>query len=117
MSKLGWFAAGLGLGALAVVQLRDNPKAQLALDEAIAAAKDFSQAVAAGYQEREAELSKPVVKAAARPAANKPVAKKPAPKTVVKPAATGGSTPSAEILRLSKLTCMPLRISGIGMER
>jgi hypothetical protein len=87
MSKLGWFAAGLGLGALAVVQLRDNPKAQLALDEAIAAAKDFSQAVAAGYQEREAELSKPVVKAAARPAAKKPVAKKPAPKTVVKPAA------------------------------
>ncbi len=87
MSKLGWFAAGLGLGALAVVQLRDNPKAQLALDEAIAAAKDFSQAVAAGYQEREAELTKPVVKAAARPAAKKPVAKKPAPKATAKPAA------------------------------
>jgi hypothetical protein len=82
MSKLGWFAAGLGLGALAVVQLRDNPKAQLALDEAIAAAKDFSQAVAAGYQEREAELTKPVAKAAARP-----VAKKPAPKPAAKPAA------------------------------
>lgn len=71
MSKLGWFAAGLGLGALAVVQLRDNPKAQLALDEAIAAAKDFSAAVAAGYQEREAELAKPVAK---------PAAKRPAPK-------------------------------------
>jgi len=82
MSKLGWFAAGLCLGALAVVQLRDNPKAQLALDEAIAAAKDFSQAVAAGYQEREAELTKPVAKAAARP-----VAKKPAPKPAAKPAA------------------------------
>ena len=82
MSKLGWFAAGLGLGALAVVQLRDNPKAQLALDEAIAAAKDFSQAVAAGYQEREAELTKPIAKAAARP-----VAKKPAPKPAAKPAA------------------------------
>jgi hypothetical protein len=87
MSKLGWFAAGLGLGALAVVQLRDNPKAQLALDEAIAAAKDFSQAVAAGYQEREAELTKPVVKAAARPAAKKPVAKKPAPRATAKPVA------------------------------
>jgi len=92
MSKLGWFAAGLGLGALAVVQLRDNPKAQLALDEAIAAAKDFSQAVAAGYQEREAELTKPVPKAAARPAAKKPVAKKPvakkrAPSAAAKPAA------------------------------
>jgi len=89
MSKLGWFAAGLGLGALAVVQLRDNPKAQLALDEAIAAAKDFSQAVAAGYQEREAELTKPAAKPAARAAAKRPAAKaaarKPAP--AKKPAA------------------------------
>jgi hypothetical protein len=87
MSKLGWFAAGIGLGALAVIQLRDNPKAQVALDEAIAAAKDFSQAVAAGYQEREAELTKPVAKPAARPAAKtaaKPAAKKPA---AAKPAA------------------------------
>jgi hypothetical protein len=92
MSKLGWFAAGIGLGALAVIQLRDNPKAQVALDEAIAAAKDFSQAVAAGYQEREAELTKPVAKPAARPAAKKPAAKtaaKPAAKkpTAAKPAA------------------------------
>ena len=76
MSKLGWFAAGLGLGALAVVQLRDNPKAQLALDEAIAAAKDFSQAVAAGYQEREAELTKPAARAAAKRPAAKDAAKK-----------------------------------------
>jgi hypothetical protein len=75
MSRLGWFAAGLGLGALAVIQLRDNPKAQVALDEAIAAAKDFSQAVAAGYQEREAELTKPVAKPAAKPVTKKPAAK------------------------------------------
>ena len=97
MSRLGWFAAGLGLGAIAVVQLRDNPKAQLALDEAIAAAKDFSQAVAAGYQEREAELSTAVAKAPvaraaakktpAKTAAKKPVAKPAAKKPVVKPAA------------------------------
>lgn len=80
MSKLGWFAAGIGLGALAVIQLRDNPKAQVALDEAIAAAKDFSQAVAAGYQEREAELAAPSPK----PAAKKPVAKKPAAKPAAK---------------------------------
>jgi len=88
MSKLGWFAAGLGLGALAVIQLRDNPKAQAALDEAISAAKDFSQAVAAGYQEREAELSAPAPKVAAKPAvkktAAKPAAKKPAAKPAVK---------------------------------
>jgi hypothetical protein len=88
MSKLGWFAAGLGLGALAVIQLRDNPKAQLALDEAIAAAKDFSQAVAAGYQEREAELSAPAAKTpTARPAAKKPAAKTAAKKSATKPAA------------------------------
>jgi hypothetical protein len=83
MSRLGWFAAGLGLGALAVIQLRDNPKAQVALDEAIAAAKDFSQAVAAGYQEREAELTKPVAKPAAK-AAPKTAAKKPAAKPATK---------------------------------
>ena len=80
MSKLGWFVAGIGLGALAVIQLRDNPKAQVALDEAIAAAKDFSQAVTAGYQEREAELAAP----APKPAAKKPVAKKPATKPAAK---------------------------------
>ncbi len=83
MSKLGWFAAGLGLGALAVIQLRDNPKAQVALDEAIAAARDFSQAVAAGYQEREAELTKPAAKPAAKTAA-KTAAKKPAAKPAAK---------------------------------
>ena len=87
MSKLGWFAAGIGLGALAVIQLRDNPKAQVALDEAIAAAKDFSQAVAAGYQEREAELTKPVAKPAASPASKKPAAKTAAKPAAKKPAA------------------------------
>ena len=80
MSKLGWFVAGIGLGALAVIQLRDNPKAQVALDEAIAAAKDFSQAVTAGYQEREAELAAP----APKPVAKKPAAKKPATKPAAK---------------------------------
>jgi hypothetical protein len=65
MSKLGWFAAGIGLGALAVVQLRDNPKAQEALDEAVTAAKDFGNAVAAGYKERENEQkAKPAAKRA-----------------------------------------------------
>ena len=58
MSKFGWLAVGIGLGALAVVQLRDNPKAQDALDEAVTAAKDFGNSVAEGYKEREAELNK-----------------------------------------------------------
>jgi hypothetical protein len=59
MSKLGWFVAGIAIGAVAVVQLRDNPKAQIALDEAIEVAREFGNAVAEGYQEREAELAAP----------------------------------------------------------
>ena len=59
MSRLSWFLAGIGLGACAVVQLRDNPKAQQAVDELYEAAKDFGAAVADGYREREEELSKP----------------------------------------------------------
>jgi hypothetical protein len=59
MSRLSWFLAGIGLGAFAVVQLRDNPKAQQAVDELYEAAKDFGSAVADGYREREGELSKP----------------------------------------------------------
>ena len=59
MSRLSWFLAGIGLGAFAVVQLRDNPRAQQAVDELYEAAKDFGAAVADGYREREEELSKP----------------------------------------------------------
>ncbi len=84
MSKLGWFVAGISLGAITVIQLRDNPKAQVALDEAIEAAKEFATAVKEGYLEREAELEAPVAKpvstTAAKPATKKPAAKKPAAK-------------------------------------
>ena len=58
MSKLGWFIAGIGMGALALQQLRDNPKAQGAVDEMRIAAKDLSDSIAAGYQQRAAELKK-----------------------------------------------------------
>ena len=92
MSKLGWFIAGIGLGALGLAQFRDNPKARDAVDELVAAAKDFSQAVIEGFEERETELSKPAAKPAPKkPAAKKPTAKKPAAKrpatTNAKPAA------------------------------
>lgn len=59
MSKFGWFVVGVGLGAFGLAQLRDNPKAQVAVDEIVAAAKEFSAAVADGYQEREEELKAP----------------------------------------------------------
>lgn len=58
MSKFGWFVAGIGLGALTIVQLRDNPKAQEAVDEIRSAAKEFSASLADGYQERQAEIDK-----------------------------------------------------------
>jgi hypothetical protein len=64
MSKFGWFIAGIGLGALGLAQLRDNPKAKEAVDELLAAAKEFSTAVADGYQEREEELKAPPKKRA-----------------------------------------------------
>ena len=56
MSKLGWFLAGVGMGLLALQHVRDNPRGQGAVDEIRIAAKDFSDSIAAGYQEREAEL-------------------------------------------------------------
>ncbi len=93
MSKLGWFVAGISLGAATVIQLRDNPKAQVALDEAIEAAKDFASAVKEGYLEREAELETPAPKPArsttAKPSSKKPATRKPAAK---KPAAKRTTT-------------------------
>jgi hypothetical protein len=55
MSRFGWFVVGLGLGAFAAIQAKDNPKVKAAADELI------------GYKEREAELSKPK----ARPSSKK----------------------------------------------
>jgi hypothetical protein len=59
MSRFGWFVVGLGLGAFAAVQAKDNPQVKKAADELMGAAKEFGNAVAEGYKEREAELSKP----------------------------------------------------------
>lgn len=64
MSKLGWFLAGIGIGALGLAQYRDNPQAREAVDEVVTAAKDFSASISEGYQEREAELKAPKKRAA-----------------------------------------------------
>ena len=93
MSKLGWFIAGIGLGALGLAQFRDNPKARDAVDELVAAAKDFSQAVVEGFEERESELQKP----AAKPASKKPATKKPATsKPAAKRPAAANAKPAAK---------------------
>lgn len=58
MSKFSWFIAGIGLGALALQQLRDNPQAKQMADEGKQAAKEFGEAVAEGFREREQEIRK-----------------------------------------------------------
>ena len=58
MSKFGWFLAGIGLGALALQQLRDNPEAHRLANDGKQAAKEFGEAVAEGFREREQEIRK-----------------------------------------------------------
>jgi hypothetical protein len=62
MSRFGWFIAGLGLGAIAAHQAKENPKVKAAAEELLTAAKDFGVAVTDGYKEREAELKTPKTK-------------------------------------------------------
>lgn len=69
MKKLVWFIAGIAIGAVAARQIEENPAARKAYEEAKASVSEFRDAVLDGFQEREAELSKPKRKpAAAKPA-------------------------------------------------
>lgn len=81
MSRLKWFVAGIGLGILAVKQINENPKARKAFDDAVATAKEFGNAVADGFIERETELKKPATKPATKAATKKTPARKPAQKS------------------------------------
>ena len=95
MKKIFWFATGIAAGLAVAKQLRENPEAQAALEDATKRARALGDAFTSGYKEREAELKAPAVKkpAAKKPAAKKAVAKKPAAK---KPAAKKTATkPSA----------------------
>ncbi|MEY4293908.1 MAG: hypothetical protein RIR29_558 [Actinomycetota bacterium] len=95
MKKIFWFATGIAAGLAVAKQLRENPEAQAALEDATKRARALGDAFTSGYKEREAELKKPAVK---KPAAKKPAAKKPAAKKTAakKPAAKKTATkPSA----------------------
>ncbi len=95
MKKIFWFATGIAAGLAVAKQLRENPEAKAALEDATKRARALGDAFTSGYKEREAELKKPAVKkpVAKKPAAKKPAAKKPAAK---KPAAKKTATkPSA----------------------
>ena len=65
MKKLVWFIAGIALGAVAARQIEENPPARKAYEEAKASVSEFADAVMEGFQEREAELTKPARKPAA----------------------------------------------------
>jgi hypothetical protein len=65
MKKLVWFIAGLAIGAVAARQIEENPAARKAYEEAKNSVSEFRDAVLDGFQEREAELSKPKRKPAA----------------------------------------------------
>jgi hypothetical protein len=83
MKKIFWFATGIAAGLAVAKQLRENPEAQAALEDATKRARALGDAFTTGYKEREAELKKPAVKkpAAKKPATKKPATKKPATKT------------------------------------
>ena len=101
MKKLFWFTTGIAAGLAVAKQLRENPEAKAALDEAAKRARAIGESFTTGFKEREGELKRastatkaPAKKApATKNATTKPVSKKPAPKkptakkTVAKPSA------------------------------
>ena len=101
MKKLFWFSTGIAAGLAVAKQLRENPEAKAAFDEAAKRARAIGESFTTGFKERESELNRasraakaPAKKASvAKTAAKKPVAKKAAPKkpavkkTVAKPSA------------------------------
>ena len=101
MKKIFWFATGIAAGLAVAKQLRENPEAQAALEDATKRARALGDAFTSGYKEREAELKKPAVKkpAVKKPAAKTPAAKKPAAK---KPAAK--KTATLSLIHISEPT-------------
>lgn len=85
MKKIFWFATGIAAGLAVAKQLRENPEAQAAVNDAAKRARALGDAFTTGYKQREAELKKPAVKKpTAKPAARKPAVKKVSAKPVVK---------------------------------
>lgn len=64
MKKFFWFVVGITVGAMAIKQVKENPKAKELADDVSDRAKAFANSVTEGFRDREAEIS-----AASRPAA------------------------------------------------
>lgn len=83
MKKLFWFATGIAAGLAVAKQMRENPEAKAAVEDAAKRARAIGEAFTTGYKERELEIKR-TESAAKKP---KPTAKKPAAAKASKPAA------------------------------
>ena len=61
MRKLFWLISGISIGLVLAKRIEDNPAAKAIADDVKKAAREFGSAVADGFNEREAELTKPRV--------------------------------------------------------
>jgi hypothetical protein len=91
MKKIFWFATGIAAGLAVAKQLRENPEAKAAVEDASKRARAIADSFTLGFRERESEIKHAAAKSSAvkKPASAKaPVAKAPVAKsTVKKPAA------------------------------
>jgi hypothetical protein len=74
MKRSFWLISGVAIGLVVAKRLAENPKAQAVVDDAAKRAKEFGEAVAEGFREREAQTKK-IAPAVRKPAARKPAAK------------------------------------------
>jgi hypothetical protein len=84
MKKLFWFATGIAAGLAVAKQMRENPEARAAVEDAAKRARAIGEAFTNGYKERELEIKR-TESAAKKP---KPSSKKPSAAKVSKPVAT-----------------------------
>lgn len=84
MKKLFWFATGIAAGLAVAKQMRENPEAKAAVEDAAKRARAIGEAFTTGYKERELEIKRNETAAKkSKPAAKKPAVKK----TAAKPSA------------------------------
>jgi hypothetical protein len=73
MRKLFWLISGISIGLVLARRIEENPAAKAIAEDVKKAAREFGSAVAEGFNEREAELTKP--RAVAKRPSTKPAAK------------------------------------------
>lgn len=85
MKKLFWFATGIAAGLAVAKQMRENPEARAAVEDAAKRARAIGEAFTTGYKERELEIKRTEgVAKKPKTAAKKPVAAKTSKPTATK---------------------------------